>query len=44
MKIAHENGKHGKHGARVQHDGEAIERDHLKIVPARPFAGLNEFV
>ena len=32
------------HGARVQHDREAIEWNHLEIVPARVFARLNEFV
>ena len=39
--IAHE---HGKHRACVQHGREAIERNHLKVVPARVFARLNEFV
>ena len=39
--IAHE---HGKHCACVQHGREAIERNHLKVVPARVFARLNEFV
>ena len=39
--IAHE---HGKHRACVQHGREAIERNHLKVVSARVFARLNEFV